>query len=167
MQFPKRIEVRLKQIIGNEEEVIYSLNTTSEKYRNTISFGKTLYVILTNKKLIFLDKGTLNIDEKIILLNKIDSISQKRKILTSEIYIHSGSTTTFIINVEKKESEVFIHKINEQIENDKTFSIQINKTVERDITDKIEKLADLYKNGILTEYEFSTKKMELLENLKK
>ena len=33
--------------------------------------------------------------------------------------------------------------------------------------DKIERLAELYREGVLTEYEFATKKMELLEKLKK
>ena len=35
------------------------------------------------------------------------------------------------------------------------------------IEDKIKELGKLYKEGLLTEYEFATKKMELLEKLKK
>lgn len=51
--------------------------------------------------------------------------------------------------------------------NYKSFKIEINKTVEKDVTDKIEKLATLHKEGELTDYEFAMKKMELLEKLKK
>lgn len=167
MDVPKKINERLNKIIGNDEKLICCVNDTSPKYRNSISFGKTLYIFLTNKKIVFLDKGIFNIEEQITMLEKIDTIAQKKKILSSDIYIYTGSTQTILANVEKQQAETFIQKVNEEIENYKTFSIQVNKTVEQDITDKIGKLAELHREGVLTDYEFSTKKMELLEKLKK
>lgn len=166
IELNKKIKSKLEEIMASDESMIYAINAESPKYKNTISFGKTLYVILTNKKLVLLDKGAFNVEQVIINLEKIDSINKKDKILNSDIYVYTNSTQRIISNVEKKEANLFINYINKELENYKSFSIQINKTTEKDITDKIEKLAELHKDGILTDYEFSTKKMELLEKLK-
>lgn len=37
---------------------------------------------------------------------------------------------------------------------------------EETVQDQIKKLAELYKDGVLTEYEYSIKKQELLEKIK-
>ncbi len=126
-----------------------------------------MYVILTNKRLIFLDKGTFNVEQRITSLEKIDTIYKKDKILTSNVYICTNSTEILLSSVEKREAEKFIRYVNQELENYKSFSIQINKVEEQDVTDKIAKLAELHKEGILTDYEFFTKKTELLEQLKK
>lgn len=168
IEIPKKINEKVKQLIGTKENIEYCINATSERYKGKVALGQTknLYVFLTNKKIIFLDKNTFNINERVILLDKIDNISQEKKIFNSDIYIATNSSKLIISNVNKEEGRVFVNKVNNEMENYKTFSIQINKTVERDITDKIDKLAQLYKEGVLTEYEFATKKMELLDKLK-
>lgn len=166
MELPRGIEKRIKELLTQDEQVLKIVSAVSEKYKDKISFGKTLFLVLTHKRLIFLDKGTFNIDEKSILLEKIDSISKKSKFLSSDIYVYTGNTRSVATSVEKNEADIFIKMVNEELQNYKSFSIQLNKTVEQEITDKIEKLAELYKEGILTEYEFATKRMELLEKLK-
>ena len=100
-----------------------------------------------------------------IRIDKIDSLSLESTGLSTKLRIHTTGADYIIeqlINCRE-----FMNVVNEQIDNYKSFNIEINKNIEKDITDKIEKLAELYKDGILTEYEFSTKKMELLEQLKK
>lgn len=167
IELNNKMKSKLNEIIPKDENMIYAINAVSSKYKNTISFGKTLYAILTNKRLIILDKGIFNIEQTTINLDKIDSIYKKDRILNSDVYIYTNSTQALLANVEKKEADIFINYVNEELENYKSFSIQINKNTEKDITDKIEKIAELHKDGILTDYEFSTKKMELLEKLKK
>lgn len=64
--------------------------------------------------------------------------------------------------------KLIISKNNEKyVENGSITKIEHRYVNEADIIDKVEKLAQLHKEGILTDYEFSTKKMELLEKLKK
>lgn len=77
-------------------------------------------------------------------------------------------------NVIKKANEILsifkliISKNNEKyIENGTITKIEHRYITEETIEEQIKKLGELYKDGILTDYEFSTKKMELLEKLKK
>lgn len=167
IELSRGIKSKLDKILTDNENIVYAINAVSPKYKDKISFGKTLYAILTNKRLVLLDKGTFNIEQTITGLEKIDSINKKDKLFNSDIYINTNTTQNILFNVEKKEANIFVNCFNQELENYKSFSLQINKTVEKDITDKIEKLAELHKDGVLTDYEFSTKKMELLEKLKK
>lgn len=63
---------------------------------------KTLYAILTNRRLVLLDKGTFNIEQTITGLEKIDSISKKDKLFNSDIYVNTNTTQNILFNVEKK-----------------------------------------------------------------
>ena len=64
--------------------------------------------------------------------------------------------------------KVIISKNNEKyIENGTITKIEHRYINEETIEDKIKKLAELHKDGILTDYEFATKKIELLEKIKK
>lgn len=64
--------------------------------------------------------------------------------------------------------KVIISKNKEKyIENGTITKIEHRYINEETAEDKIKKLSELYKEGILTEYEFVTKKMELLEKLNK
>ena len=167
IELNKKVRAKFDEVKLRDEEIIYVVNAISQKYKNTISFGKTLYAILTNKRIVLLDKGTFNVQETATInLDKIDTINKKDKLLGCDIYIYTNSVKTILENVERKEASKFIKRVNQELENYKVFSIQINKTVEKDITDKIEKLSELYKDGVLTEYEFFMKKKELLEKLK-
>lgn len=168
IKIPKKVNERVKQLLNTKEDIKYYINAMSNKYKGRIALGQTknLYVFLTNRKLIFLDKNTFNIDERVILLDKIDNISQVKKFLNSDIYVTTNSSRLIISNVNNEEAKIFTSKTNNEMENYKTFSIQVNEKIERDITDKIDRLAELYKKGALTEYEFATKKMELLDQLK-
>lgn len=125
-------------------------------------------IFVTNKKIILIDNVILNKGVQQVPMESISSISKERGVLLGKIKIINNSGKEMLIeNVSTSEIDIFIKKVNEQKENYKSFNIEVNKTVERDITDKIEKLSELYKEGVLTEYEFATKKMELLEKLKK
>ncbi len=63
--------------------------------------------------------------------------------------------------------KLIISKNNEKyIETGTITKIEHKYITEKTVEEQIEKLADLHNNGALTDYEFATKKMELLEKLK-
>lgn len=157
---PRGVVQELNNMLMENEEVVYFVSGAYEKKVNVI--------FVTNKKIILIDNVILNKGVQQVPMESISSISKERGVLLGKIKIINNSGKEMLIeNVSTSEIDIFIKKVNEQKENYKSFNIEVNKTVERDITDKIEKLSELYKEGVLTEYEFATKKMELLEKLKK
>lgn len=155
----KRIYNYIKDIQQNNENIIAMV---TGNYNN-----KKMYLLTTNRRVIIFNKNWLNSTQIEIPIEKINSIGQSKGIVFGEIHIWDGSSKIVINNVPKDQITKFVKATNEQMNNYKSFKIEINKTVEKDITDKIEKLSILHKEGTLTDYEFATKKMELLEKLKK
>lgn len=145
--------------LGKEEEIKYCVKGTFE--------NKTYNVFVTNKRVIFIYNFLFALEQIEIPIEKITSITKVSGILNGGFIIWDGISRIQVNQVPKNDVLMFINILNEEIQNHKTISININNTREKDITDKIEKLSDLYKEGILTEYEFATKKMELLDKLKK
>lgn len=63
--------------------------------------------------------------------------------------------------------KIIISKNNEKyIETGTITKIEHRYITEEDVQDQIKKIAELYKDGVLTEYEYSIKKQELLEKIK-
>lgn len=95
-------------------------------------------------------------------------MSKYNGLFLGRIQIWNDSLSSAVIeNVPKSDVSIFINKVNEQIDNYRNFSVEINQNIEKDITDKIKKLGELHKEKVLTDYEFSMKKMELLDKFKK
>lgn len=155
----KRIYNYINEMIRENEDVVALVNGAYE--------GKNMYLLATNKRIIIFNKGLLSSTQVEIPIEKINSIGQSKGIIFGEIHIWDSSSKIVITNVHKNDIDKFVKIANEQMDNYKSFKIEVNKTTERDTMDKIEKLAELHKEGTLTDYEFATKKMELLDNLKK
>ncbi len=156
---PKSVSQYLSEVLQTDEEI--------EAFAIGYVNGKKTNLLTTNKRIILFNKGLIQSMQIEIPIEKISSIVQHKGLFTGEIHIWDGSSKVLINNIPVNQIGAFIDNTNQQINNYKSFKIEVNKTVEKDITDKIEKLSELYKDGILTEYEFSMKKMELLEKLKK
>lgn len=124
-------------------------------------------LITTNKRVIIFNKQLTKVTQIEIPIERLEAINYCKGFLYGEIHISNSNFCISINRILKQFVEPFVNTTNKQMENYKSFKIEVNQTVERDITDKIEKLAELHKEGILTEYEFAIKKMELLEKLKK
>ena len=146
-----------------EEEIMYftkvSLNidkNVGNQYASVIVSG---YIYVTNKKVLLLSKK----NTKIIPMEKISSIDAGRKIGNNWIKINDNNTTTEITRIPEWDMERIQQEINKGMEKHKNVSININQKTEKDIADKIARLQVLYKEGVLTEYEFNMKKLELLK----
>jgi hypothetical protein len=125
--------------------------------------GKTWLIVATNKRVIFLDKGILyGLKQKEIPLEKINSIGQKQGLVLGEIHVWDGASNMIIKNVSKKYITGFINVINEALEELK----QPKRDNSMSIANELSKLADLRKQGVLTEKEFKEQKTNLLGKIK-
>lgn len=174
----KEIDKKIRQLLGyyilpNQAVINQHLSEILQADEDIIAFAigkyqnKNMNVLTTNKRVIIFNKSFIKCTQIEIPIEKITSIAQNIGLIYGEIHIWDSSSEILIDKIPIKQVKQFVKLTNEQMNNYKSFKIEINKTVEKDITDKIERLAELHKEGILTEYEFATKKMELLESLKK
>lgn len=124
--------------------------------------GNTWIIALTGERLIFLDKGMIyGLKQREILLDKINSISQKRGLLLGSVTIQDGATAIKIDNIDKAVIGSFVDTLNDAIKKFKVPVRQENKTSDTSIDDLL-KLKTLLDQGILTQEEFDAKKKQLL-----
>lgn len=146
----------LSTILQVDEEIKCAI-----KYARADMHGINSKMICTNKRLIFFYTGLFGNSNSSIFIEKIDSIETN----TNSIHIHYGSNTKSLYQLSSDDTIKFSNIINEQIDSYKTIKIQTTQITEENFIDQISRLADLYKNGTLTEYEFSMKKQELLNKI--
>jgi len=134
--------------------------TCGNPYKN--SYRKDTYIV-TNKRFIDYSFGLFNEGRNEIPIEKISSVCYSKGILSGYVEINDSGHKLIIYNTPKKETQPFMDAINKQINNYKTVKIEYTTTKEVNVADQIEKLAGLYKEGLLTEYEYSVKKKQLLD----
>lgn len=161
-----------------KKEFNYLLNIlkgdeTFEIYAEGIYDGNTWLIVLTNKRVIFLDKGMvygLKVYE--IPLNKINSISYSKGMVYGSLSVFHGSSNALIKNIRNEMVQPFAKKVDEQLDklkednNKKINSSQvINNSNKESVTDKLKKLKELLDMEIITQEEFQSKKSELLSKM--
>ena len=158
--FTKKELSYLPEILSDGEEII--------AFTSGLMDGNTWLITLTDKRIIFLDKGMIyGLEQTIINLDKINSVSGKTGIFFGEIFIEDGANERHIDNVWKKTVKPFTNLVMEAIENhrDKLHSPQIvqqQTPTEEDPYAQLEKLAGLKDKGIISEDEFNAAKQKLL-----
>lgn len=128
-------------------------------FKVALAFGT--YIFNTNKRIILIEDSKTKTNT-IIPFSKIDSLS------FGDDWIQLNTVTSQIKMQNMRPNEVIqLNKeINDGLESHKTLDINITRITEKDISEKIAKLKVLFDEGILTEYEFAMKKMELLDKAK-
>ncbi|QHS21462.1 hypothetical protein GWK91_00140 [Virgibacillus sp. MSP4-1] len=125
--------------------------------------NNTWMIVCTNKRILALDKGMVfGLKQQEIPLDKISSVSFKKKIMYGEIQIVTSSSEIKIENIFKDQVELFVKAINEAQEDANNTNNQTQAVQQDDTVSQIEKLAKLKDDGILTEEEFTAKKKQLL-----
>jgi hypothetical protein len=151
--FTRKELAYLPEILRPNEEVL----AFSSGFMN----GNTWLIALTDKRIIFLDKGLLyGLKQAIIDLNKVNSVAGSTGALLGKIIITDGAQTYTISNVSKGTVKPFTNKIQDAIDSltaSKTPQIQPNSSPDTDPIAMLEKLAGLKDRGILTEEEFTSK----------
>lgn len=144
-----------KNLIKNEEIIFFTSTMIADKF-------DTGYVYVTNKRVLVKVKKY----EKSIPLEKISSIDTGNKMGRNWIRINVNLTAILLDKIPKQDILRLKEEINNGMQKHKNVSIDITQTTEKDIADKISRLRVLYEEGVLTEYEFSMKKLELLDKMK-
>ena len=125
--------------------------------------ANTWLITLTDRRIIFLDKGLIyGLKQSVIPLNKVNSISGKTGLILGEISITDGAGTRVIKNVWKKTVGPFTAKALKAIDSLNETQKPVSAPSNDDRIDKLERLAALKEQGILTEEEFANEKAKIL-----
>ena len=127
-------------------------------------------LFLTNKRLVFLDRGMFGRTETTtFLLKQIGGIDYANGMMLAEIRIHStGMAPTKIENVAIQEARKFTQKVNEcilNVNNPNPQVVPLYNANTPNIADELLKLSNLKNSGVLTESEFNDQKAKLLNRL--
>ncbi|WP_042420180.1 PH domain-containing protein [Geomicrobium sp. JCM 19038] len=145
----------LPKILHDNEVVNYATSGFLE--------GNTWLVVSTNQRVIFIDKGMVyGIKQKEILLEKINSIAQKRGMVFGEIHIWDGADKFIIKQCMKATVQPFIDATNEAIKKVKGATINSTHEIELSNYAKIKELKELLDIGAISDEEFQTEKKKLL-----
>ncbi|CAI1022349.1 hypothetical protein FCL49_17330 [Serratia proteamaculans] len=128
--------------------------------------GNTWLITLTNKRVIFLDKGMFfGVKQVDVNLQNIVSVGGKTGLLFGEITISTSGQNYTIKNVIKASVIPFTNLVNET-RNNAAQSTQTNPQPvavnQDDVIAKIERLAKLKADGVLTDEEFQQQKQLIL-----
>lgn len=128
--------------------------------------GSTWLITLTDRRIIFLDKGMLyGLKQATIDLDKVNAVSGKTGLFLGEIHIEDGASQRQIKNVLKKTVVAFTNKVRDAMESRKQ-SFRSPPPAAASSTDdtvsKLERLAALFEKGLLTKEEFDLQRAKLL-----
>ncbi|MCP9267815.1 PH domain-containing protein [Xenorhabdus sp. XENO-1] len=133
--------------------------------------GNTWLITLTNKRVIFLDKGMLfGVTQVDINLDDVASVAGKTGLIFGEITISTTAQNFTISNVLKATVIPFtnlVNKAKDDKKNSTTYNVNHNyqpETNKDDIVSKLERLATLKEKGILSNEEFLTQKEKILNS---
>jgi len=160
--FDTKKEIKeLPKILQDDEELLY--------LTSGILDGNTWLIAATSERVIFLDKGMIyGLKQLETPLDKINSISQSTGLIFGEISIWDGASKAVIKQCVKATVKPFVECVNNAIKQMKEKNRTVVNNVinaatnEEDISVKLEKLAKLKEQGILTEEEFIQGKAKLL-----
>ena len=152
--FTKKELNYLPEILSDGEQIL--------AFTSGLMDGNTWLLTLTDRRIIFLDKGIIyGLSQAIIDLDKVNSISFKTGLFFAEIVVTDGAVQRKIENVWKKTAKAFTNKVQAAIEARKQTK---PNTSGKDLTtvEQLEKLANLKEKGIITQEEFDKQKIILL-----
>ncbi|MBS2782699.1 PH domain-containing protein [Aeromonas salmonicida] len=159
--FTKKELAHLPEILLDGERVI--------SFTSGMMDGNTWLITLTDKRIVFLDKGLLyGLKQVVIDLDKVNAVSGETGLLLGSISIQDGATTHTIKNVQKKTVVNFTNKIRDALEERKrpqsSHLTSTNSAEATDVISQLERLASLKEKGILSQDEFEQQKSKLIQS---
>ncbi len=124
-----------------------------------------MLVVLTQKRVIFIDKGLIyGIKSTEIPLDMVNGVSYSKGILLGKVSITNGAITTAIDNVDKNTAPILTDKIKETAEHKESLRTPVKNTPIQvlDGPDQIKKYKSLEDEGIITHEEFEAKKKQIM-----
>ena len=125
--------------------------------------GNTWLIVITNQRLLFLDKGMIyGLKQMEMDYGQISAVSYSTGLMFASITVSTSSGAKKIDNITKEDAPKLSQLISDIIKQNKQQNIPNTRD---DIPAQIEKIAKLYEKGILTKEEFEQKKIELLNKM--
>ena len=155
--FTKKELNHLPEILSDGEQVL--------AFSSGLMNGNTWLITLTDKRIIFLDKGMIyGLKQTMIDLDKVNSISGQTGIIFGKISIEDGASSWQINQVWKKTVVTFTNKVRDAIEARKSASRHATAPQSNgdEVITKLEKLAALFEKGIINQDEFTQQKARIL-----
>tara|TARA_B110000879_G_C10819998_1_gene373735 strand:+ start:66 stop:614 length:549 start_codon:yes stop_codon:yes gene_type:complete len=164
----------LSKFLGKREikelpNILWENENVENLIQGTYNNGNGI-LVATNKRLVFIDKGLLyGLKVEDFPFDKISSIQYSTGMLLGKLTIFASGNKAIIDNVDKQRVRIFgVFVRNKISSNDSenssqtTSSTRNNTDSQDDILSKLERLAKLKEQGILTEDEFVQQKHKLL-----
>lgn len=153
--FTKKELAHLPEVLTAGEQVL--------AFTSGFMDGSTWLITLTDKRIIFLDKGILyGLKQTAIDIDKVNSISGQTGLILGKIIIEDGAASRAIDNVAKKSVVAFTNKARDAIESRKRATQAAPAQSADDVVSKLERLAALLDRGVLTPEEFAAQKLRIL-----
>ena len=123
----------------------------------------SILLVLTDERMIFLDKGiAYGIRKTEIPLDKINSVSYEKGMLTSTLKMFTGAAPVEIRSIPNSSIEPLTAAINKEIKRSKQPKTVILNNAATSVADEIRNFKSLLDDGIISQAEFDEKKKELL-----
>ena len=156
--FTKKELNYLPEILMEQEQIL--------GFTSGLMDANTWLITLTDKRIIFLDKGMIyGLKQSIVDLDKVNAVSGSTGLLFGTITITDGANDRLIKNVWKKTVKNFTNKVQEALEARKSPQQAVQQTQDKEVDpyEQLEKIAGLKDKGIISEEEFETQKKKILE----
>ena len=164
----------MSKFLGSKEikelpDILWENESVENLISGTYNNGNGI-LVATNCRLIFVDKGLIfGLKVEDFPLDKITSIQYSTGILLGKLTIFASGNKAIIENVDKVQVRLFGDFVRNKISTKsseepvkKDFSVNENVQNQDDIVSKLERLAKLKAQGILTEEEFIQQKQKIL-----
>lgn len=159
-KYEKNLEA-VKNHLKNGENIKFSVYGTYETKRMGNDALRSGIFGATETRIIFFAKKMMGYDLESFPFEKISSIEQSKALMGHSITFYASGNKTTMKWIKKTEVQSFMSYVESNIGKEKVESITSNS----DIPSQIQKLAELNKQGILTDDEFNQKKSELLNKM--
>ncbi|MDT1950097.1 PH domain-containing protein [Carnobacterium divergens] len=152
-----------KKEINHLPEIIHDNEII--KYASSGTFnGNTVLVVVTDLRIIFLDKGFIYGTTKTeIPLDKVNSVSYKKGLLLANLTLFNGAAPVKVDNMQNATIEKLVSILNNCVTEYNNRNMQITSIPNPSSSaDEIRKFKMLLDEGIITQEEFDIKKGKLL-----
>lgn len=143
----KKVASYLENIVMPNEKILAVASTN-------------IFTIVTDKRVII--KGETSNYINIIPIEKISSVTQNGSV----IFINQNWINLLSVDLANKLTNLINNVVSSTQTVQQAIKIENKIVTEETITSQLQKLSDLHKAGVLTDYEYSVKKQELLDKMK-
>lgn len=124
--------------------------------------GNTWLITITNRRLLFLDKGMIyGLKQMEMPLDQISTISHKTGLMFGELQISTSGGTKKVEQIDKKDVAKIAQMISDLVKTSREKPVATNSDG-GDVVSRLERLAALKEKGIINEEEFRIQKEKIL-----